>query len=157
MEKCNCKCEVCKTTLENMALELVSTKKLAEENLNLAKYQKAEFENYKKRSNHDVENAKNETRIGVITRMLGILDLLEFGMKQVTDKSAQEGLKKIFDAAEQEFTFYGVETIKVKPGDQFDPFIHESMFGAGSVIEEELQRGYRIDKRVLRPTKVKLK
>jgi len=157
MEKCKCSCEVCKSTLENLTLELVSAKKQAEENLNLAKYQKAEFENYKKRNVSDMERVRAETRIEVLGRMLGILDSLEFGLKQVTDKAVYEGLKKIFDAAEHEFAFYGVKFIQANPGDQFDPYIHESMFGAGSVIEEELQKGYCIGKRVLRPSKVKLK
>jgi len=157
MAKCNCKCETCKTTIENLTLELESARKLAEDNLNLAKYQKAEFENYKKRNAMEAGIAAAEAKIDTVLRMFPILDSLEFGMKQITDQAAYDGLKKIFDAAEVVFASIGIKPIQANPGDSFDPHVHESMYGAGSIIEEELQKGYRTEKRVIRPSKVKLK
>jgi molecular chaperone GrpE len=59
----------------------------------------------------------------------------------------------------------GVKTVEAKPGDVFDPNVHEAVthdeapedsgIESGHVIEE-LQKGYKIGERIIRPALVRV-
>jgi len=180
MEKCKyknpkCTCKPCnceppctcgldeyeKTTIENMMLDLQAARKQAEENLNLAKYQKAEFENYKKRERGSFETAFNEGRAFAIMNVLPILDALTEAMK-MTKNENREGLEILQRKFEGILTSFGVTEITAKTGDKFDPYIHNSVATGKSekqppsTILEIWQKGYKLDGRVLRATSVKV-
>ena len=181
MEKCKnpkCTCKPCtcakdsgvctcglddyeKTTIENLVLDLQAARKQAEDNLNLAKYQKAEFENYKKRERAGVEGAFLEGRGYAIMNFLPIFDALTEAMKLVKDENRQ-GLEMLQRKFEGILTGFGVTEIETKVGDKFDPYVHNSV-AAGKIekkpsgtILEVWQKGYKLDGKVLRPTSVKV-
>ena len=154
MAKCECECESYK-------IELASAKKQAEENLNLAKYQKAEFENYKKRERGGFEAALNEGRAVTIMNFLPVFDALVEAMKQVTGEN-RAGLEMLQRKFQGILEGLGVADIPAEPGDKFDPYIHNSVAVGESesqpsgTILEVWQKGYKLDGRVLRATSVKV-
>ena len=161
MEKCKCKCETCKTALEDLAIELASAKKQAEENLNLAKYQKAEFENYKKRERGSFEASFNEGRAFALMNVLPILDALTEAMKMSKGEN-KEGLEMLQRKFEGVLSSFGVTEIEAKVGAKFDPYVHNSVAvgksekQASGTILAVWQKGYKLDGKVLRPTSVKV-
>ena len=182
MEKCKnpkCTCKPCacgkdggvctcgideyeKTTIENLVLDLTAARKLAEDNLNLAKYQKAEFENYKKRERAGLDSAFSEGRAYVIVNMLPVFDALTEAMKVVHGSEDRAGLEMLERKFTGILTNFGVTEIEVAAGDKFDPHIHHSIAAekvesqtSGTVLEV-WQKGYKLDGRVIRPTSVKV-
>lgn len=181
MEKCenpNCNCKPCnckneggvcvcglqeyeKTTIENLVLDLTAAKKQAEENLNIAKYQKAEFENYKKRERAGTESAFNEGRIFAIMNFLPVFDALHEATKLVKGED-REGIIILERKFESILTNFGVTEISVNPGDKFDPYVHNSVAvgkstkqPSGTVLEV-WQKGYKLDGKVLRASSVRV-
>jgi len=161
MEKCKCECEVCKSNIENLTLELTSAKKQAEENLNLAKYQKAEFENYKKRERAGAESAFSEGRALTVMSFLPVFDALSEAVKLVKDEN-REGLEMLQRKFESILANFGVTEISAAIGDKFDPYIHNSVavgkterHPSGTILEV-WQKGYRLDGKVVRATSVKV-
>jgi len=168
---CNCKKEhgacTCglgeyeKTTIENLVLDLTAAKKLADDNLNLAKYQKAEFENYKKRERAGSEASFNEGRAFTIMNFLPIFDALNEAMKLVNNEN-REGLEMLGRKFADILGKFGVTEIVTNPGDKFDPYVHNSVAVGASdkhpsgTVMEVWQKGYKMDGKVLRPTSVRV-
>ena len=178
MEKCKnpkCTCKPCKcpppctcnldeyekTTIENLALELQAAKKLAEDNLNIAKYQKAEFENYKKRERAGTEAAFNEGRAFCIVNFLPVFDAISEAMKVVQGENRKglEILERKFDDILKSF---GVTEVEAAAGDKFNPYVHNSVAvgkdegkPSGTILEV-WQKGYKLDSRVIRAASVKV-
>lgn len=181
MEKCNnpkCDCNPCncnhdggvcvcgldeyeKTTIENLTLDLAAAKRQAEENLNLAKYQKAEFENYKKRERGNHESSFNDGKAFAIMNMLPVFDALSEAAKLVKDEN-REGIEMLQRKFEGILASFGVTEIDAKAGDKFDPHVHNSVAVGKSekhpsgIILSVWQKGYKINGKVLRATSVKV-
>lgn len=96
---------------------------------------KADFLNFKKEVEEKQKNWKDEGRGEVIAKILPILDGLELLTKE---------LKRCLN-------------IKAVPTNKnFNPEIHEAIAGQGDKIEKVLQKGYTLNKKLLRPARVKL-
>jgi molecular chaperone GrpE len=135
--------------------------KKADENLNMAKYQKAEFENYKKRTAASVENAFTEGRAYVIVNVLPVMDSLLEAMKVVKNPADREGIEILRRKFESILESIGLEIIPADPGTKFDPHIHNAVLaeksnGPSGLRLEEWQKGYRLSGRVIRPSTVKV-
>jgi len=169
---CNCESDgkICtcgldeyeKRVIDGLIIERDSAKKQAEDNLNRAKYEKAEFENYKKRERMTVENSFNEGRIFVLINVLPVLDSLTEALKVIKAKEDREGIEILHRKLESILLSIGLEEIDAKPGVKFDPHIHNSVAvgkadgTASGVILEEWQKGYKLEGRVIRPSTVKV-
>lgn len=143
--------------------ELDKEREKANDYLNRLRYLQADFENYKKR----VEKQINETtRYGnrrLILELLPVLDELECAVeagKKSRDKVLLEGvemtLKKLYNVLERE----GVSKIKAI-GEPFDPNKHEAvlrvqMEGKDGIILEEIRKGFMLKDVVIRPSLVKV-
>jgi molecular chaperone GrpE len=128
----------------------------------------AEFDNWKKRARKEQSDAVAQAREAVLKDVLEIADNLE----RATGAHAQAGGKSGLDAAavlkgvglvlrlfQQKLERYEVRPFEAA-GLPFDPRIHEAVsriesaeVPAGSVASE-LQKGYRVGERVLRPALV---
>lgn len=125
----------------------------------------AEFDNYRKRSLKEKGEFIRFANEGLIVELLAILDNFERGIKAAD-------LKKDFDLLHQGVDMIskqlhglleskGLRRIKAV-GEKFDPHQHEAM----EVIEaedidqdtviEEMQPGYLLNERIVRPAKVKV-
>ncbi|AME08069.1 nucleotide exchange factor GrpE [Bacillus siamensis] len=125
----------------------------------------ADFENYKRRSRLEMEAAQKYRSQNVVTEILPALDNFERALQVEAEseqtKSLLQGMemvrRQLMDALERE----GVEAIEAV-GQEFDPNLHQAVmqvedenFGSNIVIEE-LQKGYKLKDRVIRPSMVKV-
>jgi len=161
--------EATETTEEAAAAEAVSdTEKLiaeleakVKENLDLAKYQKAEFENYKRRNQNAVTAAFQDGQSYVINLLLPIFDGVVEAGKKIADPADLAGFEIIRKKLDELFQKLGIEVIATK--DQpFDPKLHnavavEKVDGVKpDMILEEWQTGFTFHGHVLRPAMVKV-
>ncbi len=130
----------------------------------LANWQRtqADFVNYKRR----VEQERNETtkfaNAMLVLNLLPVLDDLERALENVSTKLAGltwvEGIRLIYRKLQAALQGHGLTEIKAL-GQPFDPNLHEAvLYGEGEegIVIEELQKGYKLHERVLRPTMVQV-
>jgi molecular chaperone GrpE len=126
----------------------------------------AEFENWKKRARKEQTDAVAEARERVLKDMLEVVDYLEraVGMQAagngaVDGPAVLKGVDLVLRLLKQKLERYEVRPFEAA-GQPFDPRLHEAIsrvehpeIPAGSVAAE-LQKGYRVGERLLRPAMV---
>jgi molecular chaperone GrpE len=146
--------------------QLEIEKKRSEEYLTRLKYVQADFENLKKRSDRQMEEAKKYSTERLVIQLLDVQDELEMALKTAqSTNSAQpliEGvqmtLKKLRKVLEQE----GVSLIECEAGKVFNPACHNAVSAAerddveACVVTEEMRKGYMMKDKVIRPSIVKV-
>lgn len=126
----------------------------------------AEVENVRKRAQKDVEDAKNFSMANFAKDMLLIGDNIHRALQAIDkkDRDGAEGLfKSLIDGVEMTqhelvrlFERHGITPISAK-GEKFNPNLHQAMFeiptqdAAPGTVVEEVQSGYVLKERVLRP------
>jgi molecular chaperone GrpE len=126
---------------------------------------RAEFANYKRRTEREQAEARDRIAGNTLVRFLGVMDDLERALKdRPSDGEAaswSEGIELIHRKLSALVIAEGVEEILAE-GTSFDPVLHEALsheesddHGEGQVIEV-VQRGYRMGDRVLRPALVRV-
>jgi molecular chaperone GrpE len=122
----------------------------------------AEFDNWKKRSRKEQTEAVAQARESVLKDVLEIADNLERAtgaQAQITDGAAVvKGVNLVLRLFQQKLERYDVRPFETV-GQPFDPRIHEAISRVESdvpagAIANELQKGYRIGERLLRPAMV---
>lgn len=122
----------------------------------------ADFDNYKKRINLEREQFVQFANEGLITDLLPILDGFERAMSAVSQAKAGEemvkGLALIKKQLEDVLRKFGVKEIEAL-GQHYDPNFHEAILqkaydGPEGVIIEEMQKGYTLSNKVIRPAMV---
>lgn len=132
---------------------------LAEQYLDAARRIQADFDNYRKRSVRDMEDAKKRAADDLIAELLPTIDDLDRALCLVEEendfiygiRSVRQNLMKILEAR-------GVKEI---PTDcKFNPGLHEALSTVNGEqdgnIAEVYQKGYLCDDRVLRYSKVQV-
>ncbi|HGZ9937817.1 TPA: nucleotide exchange factor GrpE [Staphylococcus aureus] len=125
----------------------------------------AEFENYKRRIQKENEINKTYQAQRVLTDILPAIDNVERALQiegdDETFKSLQKGVQMVHESLINALKDNGLEVIKTE-GEAFDPNIHQAVvqddnpdFESGE-ITQELQKGYKLKDRVLRPSMVKV-
>lgn len=125
----------------------------------------AEFENYKRRIQKENEINKTYQAQRVLTDILPAIDNIERALQiegdDETFKSLQKGVQMVHESLINALKDNGLEFIKTE-GEAFDPNIHQAVvqddnpdFESGE-ITQELQKGYKLKDRVLRPSMVKV-
>jgi len=122
----------------------------------------ADYENFRKRTARDLEDARRRARQATVRELLPVFDNLEraTGASQGTDSKAfAEGLQLVLRQFLDTLQKMGVERID-QTGAAFDPMVHESLqmvesadAPAGSVLQV-IQAGYRMGAELLRPALV---
>lgn len=125
----------------------------------------AEFENMRKRTERDREAMAHGAARALIARLLPVLDNLERALAcrqgAEEDDPFREGVSLIHRQLLDELRKEGL-TVVPSVGEAFDPAVHEAVAAEpipGSppnVVLEELQRGYSLRGRLLRPALVKV-
>jgi molecular chaperone GrpE len=124
----------------------------------------AEFENYKKRSSREIEEFRKFANQSLIKEMLSVVDNLELAMNSTNghkaiDKDLLQGLEMTHREILKVFEKFNVKPIDAK-GQPFDPTFHEAVMQeetddyAKNTVINEMQRGYMIHDRLLRPSMV---
>lgn len=140
--------------------ELVEHKKLAEEHLNRLKYLQADFDNYRKNFEKEKEHIIALANEGLIKEFLAIIDDFEIALKAIENEKNRQGIELIHKNFSKILEKHGLKKIDAV-GKKFDPFLHEVLLKEKSgkeegTILEELQKGYLLKSKVIRPTKVKI-
>jgi len=124
----------------------------------------AEFENYKKRSSREINEFRKFANESLIKEMLPVLDNLEraiasSGDDENTNSCILEGVDMTLKEILRIFEKFGVKPIE-SPGKIFDPCFHQAVMQEESekhpenTVLKELQKGYMIHDRLLRPAMV---
>jgi molecular chaperone GrpE len=145
---------------------LDAKKNEADEYLSQMKYMKADFENYKKRMTREKEEFTKYATEKLVLELLNVLDNLERAIETAkTGDNKNENLlegveityKQLLSTLEKE----GVKCIKAE-GEIFDPYIHECVMTENTdkyeedAVIQEIQKGYTMNSKVIRHSKVKI-
>jgi molecular chaperone GrpE len=121
----------------------------------------ADLDNYRKRVARERDELIRSTRESVISTLLPALDNLERALDHSEDGTPlHEGLLQVQKQFQRALAEFGLSEIIAKPGDPFDPAIHEAVSQIESAehpegtIVEQLHSAYKIADRLLRPARV---
>ena len=126
----------------------------------------ADFENYKKRQAQMQKDFIRFSTESVILQLLPILDNFQASTdhvpKEQKDAPWVVGIMHIQKQLDSVLTTYGVSEIETKTGDDFNPEIHEAVEDKDKKEKKEIknkiakivQRGYKMDNKVIRPARV---
>ena len=120
----------------------------------------ADFVNFRRRAEQDKEESTKFSNAMLILNILPVLDDLERALLNVPREIAgltwMEGIHLIYRKLQMALENAGLSEIMVI-GEKFDPNLHEAiMYGEGEegVVVSEVQKGYRLYDRVIRPSLV---
>jgi len=123
----------------------------------------AEFENYRKRSAREQQEFREYAVADAIKALLPILDSLDRALK--TNAASLEDFRPGIELIDKQFhdalAKLGVEPIEAE-GQPFDPNLHQAVQmvdtsdAKDNEVIGELQRGYRLKDRLLRPAMVRV-
>ena len=122
----------------------------------------AEFDNYRKRMDRERRELADYTAGEAIKDLLPIIDNLERALQaSAQDDPLRKGVELIHKQMLEILRRRGVTPIEALGAD-FDPNVHEAVTQEESAqhregeVMEELQRGYKVGDRLLRPAMVKV-
>lgn len=151
-----------KRTAEELEAALAECEKARDEYLDGWKRAKADFANYQKDEAVRAAALAKFANEVVLADLLHVLDSFDLGLATVDEKDpARKGMELIRGQLEEAMRRHGVERVKVKPGEQFDPARHEAVGEAASGappgrIAEEVGAGYLLHGKLVRPARVKV-
>ena len=123
----------------------------------------AEYDNYRKRSVREKEQAYADSKASVLSEILPVLDNFEraAGNRDAALEDYQKGIDMIFKQFQDILTKLGVESFGEK-GDAFDPNLHSAVMHTEeegepeNAISEVFSKGYKLGDKILRPAVVKV-
>lgn len=119
----------------------------------------AEFENYRKHSQEQINQSKMDGKIDAIRELIPVLDSFANAKKMVTDEKMLEGFNLIETQIVNAFKNMGVEKIDTK-NQHFDPTLHNALAVQNNdeldndIIIDEYQAGYKIKDKIIRYSQV---
>ena len=129
----------------------------------LALRSQADFENYKKRSAREKEEAIKYANSSLLERLIAIVDNFELGLSAARAEAEKSpvfsGMSMVLKQLMDFLTESGLEPIDAT-GQKFDPNLHEAIAHEPSekipegIVIRQTRRGYRMKDRLLRPSSV---
>ena len=141
--------------LEKIKADLSETKQKLNEMTDAAKHALADLANYRKRVEEEKQGIINFANITFLMGLLPILDNFERATKSETLSQGLDAIYKQFKAFFEKIGLKQIETV----GQKFSTNLHEALLedpGEKDLILEELEKGYTLKDRVIRPAKVKV-
>ena len=123
----------------------------------------ADFENFRRRTAKEKEELSAVVTQGILKDMLPLLDNFERAMAAEAKDidSFKQGVEMIFKQFGEVLVKNGLEHIEVE-GQKFDPNFHQAVMRVENpdledeTIAQELQKGYMVKGRVIRPSMVQV-
>ncbi len=122
----------------------------------------AEYDNYRKRTAKEKENAWTEAKAQTVAAFLPVYDNLERALKQeTTDEAYKKGVEMTMKGLQDALTTLGVEVIPAL-GETFDPNRHNAVMhcddeeAGENTIVEVFQQGFICGEKVIRFSMVKV-
>lgn len=127
---------------------------------------RADFENTKKRLERDKLDAIKFANERLLVEILPIVDNLDRAMASLAGGhdpgKVKQGLEIAQEELHQVLELHGVRMVKTTSGAEFDPKIHEAIavvedsgVNEGAIVDE-VQKGYLLNGRLIRPSKVRI-
>lgn len=127
---------------------------------------RADFENYRKRTDAEKASAREAGRAGAILRLLPVIDNIERAIvnmpQELKDNPWAMGVCNLIKNLDKSLEGLGVTRIDAKLGTPFNPDLHEAIQfdedseGETEVIAEEMQSGYMLDGTPIRHAMVRV-
>lgn len=127
---------------------------------------RADFENYRKRSEDERQIAMQNGQTKAILKLLPVIDNIERAIAympaDLADNKWAQGVANLVKNLEKSLENLDLKRIEVKPGDDFNPDFHEAIqfdedaVGEKEVIAEEMQSGYLLNDSPIRHAMVKV-
>lgn len=145
--------------------ELKQSKDQANEYFTHLQRLQADFDNYRKRTQKEKEETVKYAAERIVEAMLPILDNFERAINSTRTNqdfnAFSQGVEMIFKQMQNTLAKEGLTAIEAV-GQTFDPNLHEAVLQVDSedypenTVVEELQKGYYLKEKVLRPSMVKV-
>lgn len=152
-------------TLEELQQKLAEAENRAEENYQKFLRTQADFDNFRRRTRKEKEDQAKYASLNLLEQLLPAVDNFERAIE--ASKTTQDfdslvkGIDMVFKQLDQALQNEGLEVIPAV-GEAFDPHFHQAVmqvedseFESGIVVEE-LQKGYKLKDKVIRPAMVKV-
>ncbi len=146
--------------LDELKQALAEEKEKAESYLANWQRAQADFINYKRRSEQEKEELSKFANLVLMLNLLSVLDDMERAFTSIPPKLAKlswvDGIKLIERKLRASLEAQGLSPIKAL-GEPFDPHLHEAVRqdkGKEGIVIEEVQKGYKLHDRVIRPSRV---
>jgi molecular chaperone GrpE len=123
----------------------------------------AEFENARRRMGQEQQSFRDYALADTIKTLLPVLDSFERALQAGSRERSEfrSGVELIYKQLQDTLAKAGLQPIPAK-GEQFDPHLHEAIEMVDTnqandhEVLEELQRGYKLKDRLLRPAMVRV-
>ncbi len=125
----------------------------------------ADFDNFRRRSRLDAEAAQKYRAQSLVADILPALDNFERALQVNTadeqTKSVLQGVEMVYRQLGEALQKEGVEAIE-SVGKTFDPYEHQAVMQVEdneyepNTVVEELQKGYKLKDKIIRPAMVKV-
>ena len=122
----------------------------------------AEFDNARKRAAKEQQDYRDYALTDAVKTLIPVLDSFERALQSASEKSEfRSGVELIHKQLQDALAKIGVQPITAK-GQQFDPRFHEAIEMVDTEdakdheVLDELQRGYKLKDRLLRPSMVRV-
>ena len=127
---------------------------------------RADFENYRKRSEDEKKQAMQIGQMKAILKLLPVIDNIERAIIYIPDELADnkwaQGIVNLIKNLDKSLDGLNLKRIEANPGDTFNPDLHEAIQfdddaeGDKEVIAEQLQAGYLLNGSPIRHAMVKV-
>jgi len=152
-----------KKEMEELRQTLESLQKEKDELFGKLQRVSADYANFQKRVPKQIADTICYEKEKIIKTLLPTLDNFEHTLQNADSAENADvfvkGIEIIYDQMLDILKSHGVEQIKA-PGEKFDPALHEAMMQKtepeeeDNIVLEEFQKGYKLNGRVIRPSKV---
>lgn len=150
-------------TFDTIKKELEAQKELLQQSEDHYKRLQADFANFRRRNEKEREELSSVVLQGLIKDLLPIIDNFEraLAVEGATGTPLHDGISMVYNQLMESLKKNGLEVIKAA-GEKFDPNFHQAVMRVqdpekeDDTIEEEFQKGYMVQGRVIRPSMVKV-
>lgn len=152
------------TESAEVAVDIESARTEAQDYLDHLRRLQAEFDNYRKRVQRELQEARELGGAPVLARLLEVLDDFELALMAAEEKPDLDrflhGVELVYSKFTDALKAEGLERMDVQ-GKPFDPEQHEALMQTGDgdgdpVVADVLRPGYTLKGRVLRPAGVRV-
>jgi len=127
---------------------------------------RADFENYRKRSESEKVSARESGQASAILKLLPVIDNIERAITympaELSDNKWAQGIAGLAKNLDSSLSSLNLKRIDATPGTEFNPDLHEAIqfdedaAGEHEVVAEQLQAGYTLGGTPIRHAMVKV-
>ena len=150
--------------VERLLTAITEKNRLHEEMSDRLKRLQADFDNFRRRTRQEKEELSTTVAEGILLQLLPVMDNFDRALAVEANADAaaiKSGIEMIYRQFSITVEQLGLTPIKAV-GEQFDPQYHEAVMRIeddkqiDGLIAEELQKGYMVRSKVIRPSMVKV-